>query len=348
MKTLKIFITIILITTIILSCSKAARIIPIENLTLNETQLNFFVDQEIKLEVEITPKNATNKTIIWQSSDEEVALVSQDGLVTAINDGKVIITVSTEDNLISDTCNVIVTKAHIPVTGISLNITLLTLEVSETETLIVTIEPENATDKTIVWTSSDENVASVSEEGLVVALSEGNVTISATSLDGHFTTECSIEIIDPITFSVSNREQWLNAIDFIKNNGDNKTYIINLINDITTYAGSNVPTFGDVENISVTINGNHIIKMLGSHCLVIGSYQEVTINDCVFEGSVLNMPEEIIRVEGTNAVFNMRGNATLRDNPESAVFVIDGIFNMYSGSIINNIAELGAGVKVGR
>lgn len=79
--------------------------------------------------------------------------------------------------------------------GISLNTSILALKVGETETLIATVEPENATEKNVTWTSSDESVAVVDENGLVTAISSGDAIITASVVDGAFFAECNIHVI---------------------------------------------------------------------------------------------------------------------------------------------------------
>jgi len=89
----------------------------------------------------------------------------------------------------------------VAVTGIALNKDLLTLEIGETERLVATVLPENATNQTILWTSTDMLVATITQAGTVSALTQGETTIVATTVDGNFTASCKVNVkekFDPI------------------------------------------------------------------------------------------------------------------------------------------------------
>ena len=87
-------------------------------------------------------------------------------------------------------------EIYIPVTGIKLDMTELTLEESEMAVLKATIEPIGASDPTVIWTSSNEKVA-VASDGVIKALLEGTTTITATTKDGGFTAKCTVTVIPP-------------------------------------------------------------------------------------------------------------------------------------------------------
>ena len=83
---------------------------------------------------------------------------------------------------------------NVPVTGLALNKTSLTLAIGDTETLIATVLPENATNKSIKWTCSKDFIATVMPNGLVTAISEGEATIVATTKDGQFSKTCNVKV----------------------------------------------------------------------------------------------------------------------------------------------------------
>ena len=83
---------------------------------------------------------------------------------------------------------------NVPVTGLALNKTSLTLDIGYTETLIATILPENATNKSAKWTCSKDFIATVMPNGLVTAISEGEATIVATTKDGQFSKTCELKV----------------------------------------------------------------------------------------------------------------------------------------------------------
>ena len=170
-------------------------IVPVTGITLNESNINLTVGQNSTLTATITPNNATDKTVTWTSSDESVATVV-DGIVTSVGAGNVTITATS--GALSTNCSVTVTPAIVPVTGITLNESNINLTVGQNSTLTATVTPNNATDKTVTWTSSDESVATV-DNGVVVAVGSGNVTITATS--GTQYANCSVNVLDVYTIS---------------------------------------------------------------------------------------------------------------------------------------------------
>jgi uncharacterized protein YjdB len=126
----------------------------------------------------------------WSSSDKTVATVS-DGKVTALKAGKATITVTTEDGGKTATCEVTVKAKVYPVTGVTLDKTSATLTEGDDLTLTATVNPSNATNKTMTWSSSDKTVATVSD-GKVTALKAGKATITVTTEDGGKTASCEV------------------------------------------------------------------------------------------------------------------------------------------------------------
>ena len=165
-------------------------------ITLNKTQITIEEDQTENLIATITPENATNKEVVWTSSDENVATVDGEGTVTAVGVGEATITAKTE-NGITATCRVTVTQKIINPTEITLNKTQITIEEEQTENLIATITPENATNKEVVWTSTNESVATVDEEGTVTAVGVGEAIITVTT-ENNMTATCSVTVTQKI------------------------------------------------------------------------------------------------------------------------------------------------------
>ena len=166
---------------------KAPTNVPVESITLNKTATEITVGQTETLSVtEVLPANATDPTYTWKTSDETKATVDQDGVVTAVAAGTVNIYAEANDGSeVQGTCAVTVTPAFITVTAITLNMTETLIMVGATETLSVTaVAPDNATDKTYTWKTSDASIATVDQNGVVTAVAEGTVTIYAEANDG--------------------------------------------------------------------------------------------------------------------------------------------------------------------
>lgn len=160
-----------------------------EELILNVTEVNLLVGSTATLSATIEPENTTNKDITWSSSDEEIAQVS-DGVITAKGVGKAVIT-ATCGNATS-TCEV--TVDPVKVTGINLMEETLNMEMSDFYKLTAIIHPENATNKNILWTSEDTNIAVVDEDGMVAAVNEGTTRIVATTEDGNLEAACEVVV----------------------------------------------------------------------------------------------------------------------------------------------------------
>lgn len=150
--------------------------VKVSSVSLNDSSVSLVVGETVQLRASIQPSNATEKDITWASSEQSVATVSNSGLVTAVAEGSATITASAGGK--SAECKVNVAKKVIDVTSVELNKTSLELVEGESETLIATVKPDDATDKTVMWSSSNPMIASVSN-GQVVANSLGETFITA-------------------------------------------------------------------------------------------------------------------------------------------------------------------------
>ncbi len=164
----------------------------VTDVSLDPTEAQMHIGETLQLEETVIPKNADNQNVTWTSNNESVASVDEDGLVTAEDAGTATITVTTEDGGKTAQCTITVLK--IPVTGVSLNYTTAELRVKKTLQLTETVTPENADNKDVTWSSSNEAVASVNENGLVTAKNAGTATITVTTEDGGKTAECAITV----------------------------------------------------------------------------------------------------------------------------------------------------------
>ena len=162
--------------------------VPVSSITLDKTALSLAIGETATLTATVKPDDATDKTVAWSSSDESVASVDN-GKVTAIKSGKVTVTAKCGDKTAECAVTVIV-----PVSSITLDKTTLSLAVSEAATLTATVKPDDATDKTVVWSSSDESIAKV-DNGKVTALKIGSVTVTATAAS--FSVSCKVTVIHP-------------------------------------------------------------------------------------------------------------------------------------------------------
>ena len=183
------------------SCTVKVTGVPVTGVTLDKTSLTLGPGNRYTLTANVQPANASVKTVKWSSSNPDDVYVSEEGEVVALaENGSSTITVTTDNGGFTATCEVTVVYIHI--TSVTLNKTTLTLPAGQSETLIATILPENATNRFAVWSSSDESVATVSDNGTVTAVEDcrgGTATITASCEGGTLTATCKVTVTVPVT-----------------------------------------------------------------------------------------------------------------------------------------------------
>lgn len=175
-------------------------VIKVTQIQLSQTRASLIEGKELQLTATVLPTDATNQSLTWSSSVEGVATVDPTGKVTAIKAGTTVITATAKDDSgISASCTVQVTVPTVKVTGITLNKTTASVVKGKTVALTATVTPDTATDKTIKWTTSNKNVATVSTVGVVTAVAAGTAIITATAADGSgVKATCKITVTNPV------------------------------------------------------------------------------------------------------------------------------------------------------
>ena len=163
------------------TCAVTVNPISVTGVTLDQSALPISVGGSAELKANVTPENATNKTVTWSSDNTAVATVDASGKVTAVAPGTATITVTTADGGKTANCTVTVTQ---PVNDVTLDKTTMDLFVGNGGTLTAKIQPDNASNKTVDWTTSNAGVATVDANGKVTAVGAGKATITATAADG--------------------------------------------------------------------------------------------------------------------------------------------------------------------
>ena len=168
--------------------------VPITEVQLGREALDMYEGDTFKLTATVLPVNTTDsKDISWSSNNEAVATVSEDGTVTAKSVGTAVIT-ATSTNGKTASCTVTVEKKLIPITEVSLSESAVGIIEGNTHKLTATVLPENTTDsKSVSWSSNNEAVATVSEDGTITAKSAGTAVITATSTNGK-TAGCTVTV----------------------------------------------------------------------------------------------------------------------------------------------------------
>lgn len=170
----------------------------VEEIILEKETEWVYVGQEKKINVkDILPHNASDKTITWSSNNPSVATVSNKGVVKGIGVGKEPVIITAEaTNHVRAICLVSVIPLPVSVTGIFVTPVQKELYVGQGFNINATVTPADATVKTITWTSTNDNVATVDGSGRVVAKSKGEATITATTVDGGYKAECKVKVTE--------------------------------------------------------------------------------------------------------------------------------------------------------
>lgn len=172
--------------------------VAVTSVTLDKTTLDLQEGESTTLSATVLPENATDKTVTWSSSNTSVATVDENGKVTAITAGTTTIKAQAEEQF--STCSVTVKTRVIPISSIEISRTRFYLSEGETEKLSVTINPDNATDKSIIWESNATGIVSVDQNGKITAVSIGEATITAKA--GQMSVSCSVTVRNPPEGSV--------------------------------------------------------------------------------------------------------------------------------------------------
>ena len=172
---------------------KSTSWILVSEIALTPTTLNMSSGETSQLSATITPSDAINTNVTWMSSDEDVATVDANGLVTAVGGGTCTITCTAADGSgVTATCEVTVIQA---VTSIALSPSELRMTVGSSQNITVTVLPANASNKAVAWSSNDASIATVDENGRVTAIAIGSCTITCSATDGSgVTATCSVTV----------------------------------------------------------------------------------------------------------------------------------------------------------
>ena len=288
----------------------------VSSIALSPTSVTLNPNGTYKFNVTVSPSNATNKGVTWSSNDTTVVSVDQNGNIKALKDGMAKIRVTAQDGsgkYAEASVTVESSKpTNILVTGVSLNASTVKMYVGQSYQLIHTIKPSNATNKGVIWSSSNTNVVSVSN-GKIVGKSSGKARITVTTNDGRYSAYTDVTVINrPSSNSSSNSKpssssssgsSISSSIDIIKdtielNKGSEEKLEYNLSQDLTDsiiiWKSSNtdvavvkngiVSAISDGEaTITATING----KDIKDTCKVI--VKKLDLTGIVFEDESLSI-----------------------------------------------------------
>lgn len=194
MKKIFLILSTILATVMAVSCQDTdeTNLVATTGVTLSATEVSIFPGEQVELKATLTPDNCTSSYKTWASSDAKVATVDVWGRVVGLTPGETTITVTTASGKCTASCKV--TVKEIQVTGVALNKTTTTVYIGEIDNLTATVTPDNASDKTVTWTSSNPEIATVGEDGKVTGVEIGKATITATTKNG-ISASCEVTVL---------------------------------------------------------------------------------------------------------------------------------------------------------
>jgi uncharacterized protein YjdB len=186
---------------------------PVQRVLLDKGSISMMAGETKKLNATISPKSATYNTIHWTSSDDSIAMVDENGLVTALKAGKVSISASAEDGSGKKAVCIVNIRAGIPATGITAMNKKITMVPGETKTVKVVLNPVNSTDG-ITWSSDNSSVASVNRKtGSITARATGTANITVMTDNGK-TAVVEVNVIG-LNFTELTIEQYTNYNSYL-------------------------------------------------------------------------------------------------------------------------------------
>lgn len=270
-KVFKVSILIVLFITFIIciNSSKEVKVIEIKN--MEKVYINQEESSEImKLEIidenpevkvgeylgltkRVTPASEIDTQLKWTSSDENIATVNENGVVEGIKEGTVVITVKTLDEKISASKNVkVITKGQEKITDLKILDENPEVKVGEYIGLTKQVTPASQIDDILIWTSSDETVATVEQNGLVKGIKEGTAIITAKTKDGSVSATKRIKVVNGENSSNKDSSENKNETSGTKmeNKDEQKSNDTKVVNE----SSSNKTVIAEDDSRIVTIN----------------------------------------------------------------------------------------------
>lgn len=171
-------------------------IVYVTSVTLNKSSISLLEGKTEKLTATVSPSNATDKSVTWQSSNTQVATVSSTGLVTAKKAGTAAITCKAKDGSGKQASCTVTVKAIVLASSIGLSEYSVELVEGAQKQLVATVLPNEATDKSVAWETDDDHIVLVSQTGLLTAVEAGMATVTCKALDGSgVKAECIVSVI---------------------------------------------------------------------------------------------------------------------------------------------------------
>ena len=207
------------------------------------------IGKTIQLVAGFSPPDAPNKAHTWTSEDPQIATVDETGKVKGVSVGTTRITATALANKVTATCEIEVVDKIIAVTSVTLNSKEETISIGSTTQLTATVSPTTATDQNVVWTSSNNSVAIVNEDGLVKGLSVGSANITASA--GGKSAVCAVTVTEK-TVDFSNIKFTVQADGSLLVSGMVKSVGVNASEIGVCFSTETTPTIENNKHILTT------------------------------------------------------------------------------------------------
>lgn len=292
----KYIIPLALAVIFAISCERTPAEVAVSGVSIDQSSVEMTIGEKKQLSATVTPSDATDQSITWSSSKKSVATISNQGLVTAIAEGTTTIKARAGEK--TSACIVTVRKEIIAVTSITLDKTSLSLVKGESETLVATVNPSNATHTKVSWTSTAPGVATVDSEGNVKAIANGNATITAQVDD--------IKATCPVTVTTPVESITLNKTKLTLNKGESETLVATIVPTDATEA---TVTWGTSNPYMASVDANGKVTAVGAGNVTITAKAGGKSAVCMVTVNVL---VESITLNRTNITLDEGESTTLK------------------------------------
>lgn len=316
--------------------------VPVTGITLDQENISFSdIGASVQLTATILPTDADNQKVIWKSSDTNVATV-KDGKVTCTGYGTAIITATSEEGEYVATCNVTATKRIVLPSSITLDRNEATIKVGEATTLKANVLPADADDKTIVWSSENSDIASVTNDGVVTGMKAGTTKIIVTTNANGLKDECILTVLQPATGITLDRQE----ISFA-NIGETVQLTANVLPEDAS--NKNVSWASSDTKVAIVSNGKVVCTGYGTAVISAVAEDGGYMATCIITANKNVILPSSITLDKSDATINVGESFTLNanvlpDNADNKIIV----WNSDDADIasVNNEGEV-TGIKAG-
>ncbi len=297
--------------------------VQIQKIELSIENTTIIKGESKQLQVTITPPEASNQKLIYSSSNVQVATIDDKGNIKAIKSGKSTITVKAQSNSVQAQIDI---NVYSPVTKINLDQSEIYMEIGDTFKINSVVEPNDASDKTLIYKSDDEQVAAVQENGIITAKQEGKVNITVSSNENNnINAKCTVNVVRPMTDSEIHFDNPLkvnslevSGIDYNKNTvTDIKEKIItNYEIEIVDYQNNvlkDTDIVGTGSKIRIKENG----EILRQYQIII--YGDVDGSGTIDSVDLLVLQRHILKIKLLEPIFRKAANIDKNGNEPSSV-----------------------------